>query len=79
MKLLVTGAAGFIGSNLTEELVRRGGQVRALDNLSTGRLSNIEHLLPEIEFINGDIRDAAACNFAFAKTNANAKKSVHGR
>jgi nucleoside-diphosphate-sugar epimerase len=58
-RYLVTGAAGFIGSNLTEELVRRGGQVRALDNLATGRLPNIAHLLPEIEFINGDIRDAA--------------------
>src|SRR3982751_1047991 len=56
---LVTGAAGFIGSNIIEELVRRGAQVRALDNLSTGRLSNIAHLLPHIEFINGDITDAA--------------------
>jgi UDP-N-acetylglucosamine/UDP-N-acetyl-alpha-D-glucosaminouronate 4-epimerase len=58
-RYLVTGAAGFIGSNLTEELVRRGAQVRALDNLSTGRLPNIAHLLPSIQFINGDIRDAA--------------------
>lgn len=58
-KYLVTGAAGFIGSNITEELVKLGQDVRALDNLSTGRMANIEHLLSDIEFINGDIRDPA--------------------
>jgi nucleoside-diphosphate-sugar epimerase len=58
-KYLVTGAAGFIGSNITEELVKRGHEVRALDNLSSGRLANIEPLLAQIEFINGDIRDPA--------------------
>ncbi len=45
-KFLVTGGAGFIGSHLCERLVHQGHQVVAIDNLSTGRLDNIEHLLP---------------------------------
>jgi nucleoside-diphosphate-sugar epimerase len=53
---LVTGGAGFIGSHLVEALLEQGQHVRVLDNLSTGRISNIEHLLPDIEFIQGDIR-----------------------
>ena len=59
---LVTGAAGFIGSNITQELLARGCRVRALDNLSTGSLSNLAHLLPlpQLEFIQADIRDPAA-------------------
>jgi nucleoside-diphosphate-sugar epimerase len=56
---LVTGAAGFIGSNIVEELVRRGEAVRALDNLATGRRSNIEPFLGNIEFVEGDITDDA--------------------
>ena len=58
-RYLVTGAAGFIGSNIVEELVRRGQEVRALDNLSTGRSSNLESLLSGIEFIKGDIGDSS--------------------
>ena len=54
---LVTGAAGFIGSNLVQELVKQGKRVLALDNLSTGRLENIIPFLSDIEFIRGDIRD----------------------
>ncbi|HYP19806.1 MAG TPA: SDR family oxidoreductase [Chloroflexia bacterium] len=54
---LVTGAAGFIGSNIVEELVRRGETVRALDNLATGRRSNIEPFLDSVEFVEGDITD----------------------
>jgi UDP-glucuronate decarboxylase len=45
-KILVTGGAGFIGSHLCEELVHNGHQVVAIDDLSTGRLENIQHLLP---------------------------------
>lgn len=56
---LVTGAAGFIGSNIVEELVRRGETVRALDNLSTGRIANIQPFLDRILFIQGDINDLA--------------------
>ncbi|MCA9001680.1 MAG: GDP-mannose 4,6-dehydratase, partial [Planctomycetes bacterium] len=43
-RYLITGGAGFIGSHLAEALVARGDGVRILDNLSTGKLSNIEHL-----------------------------------
>ncbi|HEX8684579.1 MAG TPA: SDR family NAD(P)-dependent oxidoreductase, partial [Ardenticatenaceae bacterium] len=53
---LVTGGAGFIGSNLVEALLERGITVRVLDNLSTGRRSNVQHLMNDIEFIEGDIR-----------------------
>jgi len=57
---LVTGGAGFIGSHLAEELVRRGQQVRVLDNLSTGKRKNLEHI-PGVEFIEGDLADPDAC------------------
>ena len=57
---LVTGGAGFIGSHLVEELVRRGEQVRVLDNLSTGKLRNLAHI-PGVEFQEGDLTDPAAC------------------
>jgi nucleoside-diphosphate-sugar epimerase len=56
---LVTGGAGFIGSHLVEELAANGCRVTVLDNLSTGHRRNIEHLADRIEFIEGDIRDAA--------------------
>lgn len=55
--LLVTGGAGFIGSNLTERLVREGFAVRVLDNLSNGKWRNLERVLRDIEFIRGDLRD----------------------
>jgi nucleoside-diphosphate-sugar epimerase len=54
---LVTGAAGFIGSNIVEELVARGERVRAVDNLSTGRLLNLTPFDDKIEYIQGDIGD----------------------
>jgi len=53
---LVTGGAGFIGSHLAEELVRRGETVRVVDNLITGKRQNIAHV-PSIEFIEGDLAD----------------------
>ena len=53
---LVTGGAGFIGSHLAEELVRRGERVRVVDNLSTGKRQNLAHI-PELEFIEGDLAD----------------------
>jgi nucleoside-diphosphate-sugar epimerase len=53
---VVTGGAGFIGSHLAEELVRRGERVRIVDSLITGKLSNIEHISP-VEFIEGDLAD----------------------
>src|SRR5918998_6313517 len=53
---LVTGGAGFIGSHLTEELVRRGHRVRVADSLITGKRSNLDHI-PRIEFLEGDLAD----------------------
>lgn len=58
-RVVVTGGAGFIGSHLAEELVRRGYQVIILDDLSTGKLENIVELLRKdnVEFIQGSITD----------------------
>ena len=56
-KCLVTGGAGFIGSNLTERLLGDGVQVRVLDNLTTGFMENLEPFLGDIEFKQGDVRD----------------------
>jgi nucleoside-diphosphate-sugar epimerase len=61
---LVTGGAGFIGSHLTEGLLKRGKKVRVLDNFSTGKRKNLEHLLDKIELIEGDIRDPEVCKKA---------------
>ena len=54
---LVTGGAGFIGSNIVEALVQRHQVVRVLDNFSTGYRKNILPFLKKIDLVNGDIRD----------------------
>jgi UDP-glucose 4-epimerase len=54
---LVTGGAGFIGSNIVEELLRRGQHVRVLDNFSTGREENVADFANQIELVRGDLRD----------------------
>lgn len=56
-KALVTGGAGFIGSHLTDALVENGWQVAVIDDLSTGKLSNLQQVRDKIEFYNGDILD----------------------
>ncbi len=61
---LVTGGAGFIGSHIATELVKRGENVRVFDNLSTGRTSNLDHIRDHVAFIEGDLRDAEAVNSA---------------
>jgi nucleoside-diphosphate-sugar epimerase len=63
-KYLVTGGAGFIGSHLAEELVKREEVVRVLDNFLTGKKENIAHLLDKVELIEGDIRDLEVCRRA---------------
>ena len=57
MRALITGGAGFIGSHLADRLLDRGDQVVLLDDLSTGRLANIEHLTgsPDAEFVLGSV------------------------
>src|SRR5580692_9328283 len=55
MRYLVTGGAGFIGSNTVDELVRRGNEVTVLDDLSAGKLSNLNDVRDKIEFIQGSV------------------------
>lgn len=57
MKYLITGGAGFIGSNITKKLLETGEEVRILDNLSTGNINNLNQFLDKVEFINGDFSD----------------------
>lgn len=69
---LVTGAAGFIGSNLVEALLRLGQRVRALDNFATGHRHNLDEVCDQVgedawsrfELVEGDIRDPATCRAA---------------
>lgn len=65
-RVLVTGAAGFIGSNLVEDLLRHDNEVVGLDNLSTGHAGNLRELETnkKFQFIEGDIRDLEACHKA---------------
>ncbi|MEQ2464767.1 SDR family oxidoreductase [Niallia hominis] len=60
---LVTGCAGFIGSNLVEAILKLGYKVRGLDNFSTGKKENVEEFIdnPNYQFIEGDIRDFDTC------------------
>jgi len=61
---LVTGGAGFIGSNIVEALVKSGTAVRVLDNLANGRRENLTAFADRVEWIEDDIRDPAACKRA---------------
>ena len=67
-KVLITGGAGFIGSNLVEYFLNNNNEVVCLDNLSTGHKKNITEFFdhPNFQFVEGDIRDMAIC-----------KKAVH--
>lgn len=66
MKILITGGAGFIGSNLCEALTNLGHQVTCLDNFATGKMENIQSLLshPDFKLITGDIRNLDDCRLA---------------
>lgn len=54
-KYLITGGAGFIGSNIAKELVRLGHRVKVIDNLSAGKKANLKDIINQIEFVKGDI------------------------
>lgn len=64
MRCLVTGGAGFIGSNLTQALVARGEEVRVFDNLETGLRSNLDEVADRIELVEADVRDLEALKLA---------------
>src|SRR2546430_3659030 len=66
-RCLVTGGAGFIGSHVAERLVALGHGVRVVDNLSTGAEANLAGLDGEIEFLRGDLCEAAVCRRAVAE------------
>lgn len=65
-KFIVTGGAGFIGSNIAQELVSTGHQVKVIDDLSTGFLKNLEPIKDKIEFVKADIKDLDSLNKEFA-------------
>jgi UDP-glucose 4-epimerase len=66
MSILVTGGAGFIGSNLVRSLLEKGQTVRVLDNLSTGRLDNLSGVQGDVELIKDDVRNPQAVAKAVA-------------
>jgi nucleoside-diphosphate-sugar epimerase len=63
-RYLVTGGAGFIGSNIVDELLRRGHEVRVLDDFSTGREENVAGFAARVDLVRGDVRDAAVVDAA---------------
>jgi nucleoside-diphosphate-sugar epimerase len=65
-RYLITGIAGFIGSTIAHALVEQGHQVKGVDNLSTGRLENLEDIRSSIDFQKADIRDLDVMQKAFA-------------
>ena len=71
-KVLVTGGASFIGSHLTDRLVARGAQVRIVDDLSAGRIENIQHLIDDhkVEFILADLREPGISRSAVSRMDA---------
>ena len=64
MRYVVTGGAGFIGSNTVDELVRRGHRVTVFDDLSSGKQHNLARISDKIDFVQGTITDAAAVSGA---------------
>ncbi|HEY8563050.1 MAG TPA: SDR family oxidoreductase [Pyrinomonadaceae bacterium] len=63
-KVLVTGGAGFIGSNLADELIKQGAKVSIIDNFVTGFRENLEEINGDFEFIEGDLNDEQALSKA---------------
>src|ERR1700687_689282 len=84
-RVLVTGGAGFIGSHLTEALVEAGAEVTVLDNLSSGRRENLQHLKDRVRFVEADMRQRGEEQAATQKkemvfhlaANANVPRSVN--
>ena len=68
MKIIITGGAGFIGSHLAENLIKKKHEVIIIDNLSTGRLENIKKIKKKLKFINADISKNGSWNKYFKNT-----------
>ena len=78
---LITGGAGFIGSNIAEKLLKMGAKVRVMDNLLTGRRSNIAEFLdnPNFEFFEKDITNLAIGQKVIAYNNINPEKKYQAK
>lgn len=57
MKIIITGGAGFIGSNLAEFLIKKEFEILIIDNLSSGKFSNIENFIDKVSFVNQSLED----------------------
>ncbi|MDR2761678.1 MAG: SDR family NAD(P)-dependent oxidoreductase, partial [Planctomycetaceae bacterium] len=66
MKYLITGGAGFIGSNLARYILEKGHEVVVLDNFATGKRENLTEILDRITLIEGDIRDKSVVESAIS-------------
>jgi UDP-N-acetylglucosamine 4-epimerase len=71
-RFLITGGAGFIGSNITEYLLQHGAKVRVFDNLATGNIDNLKDFQtnPDFEFFEGDLRNTTHCTSAVREMDA---------
>ena len=65
MKVIILGGAGFIGSHLTDFLLKKKYKITVIDNLSTGRINNIKHIKKKIKFIKADISKIGKWESAF--------------
>lgn len=68
-RVVITGGAGFIGSNIARELLRRGYHVVILDNFSTGRKENLADIRSELDIVQGDIRHRPTLNRVFRRAD----------
>ncbi len=78
MRILITGGAGFIGSNLARFFLEKNQQVVVFDNFSTGKLENLQDILANIELIEGDVRDIESVRNAMSNIDAVSHQAALG-